>query len=239
MACEKYSGWITGAALGALRPDEEREFRAHAGLCADCRSQWEAERALALAVNGAVESLVAGEPSPQFAARLRARIADEPAPAAWPFLTRTVLSAGALAAAAVVLAVLLLRSPERAGRTAETAARNPAAVVKPAQPPAPAILSAGQDRATRSGASRRFSARPQNVAAPFPFEVLVPRGQLSAALLLSEAASAGRIDGAQLSAFAEEAAKPLQVKAIEIAPLEDSGAADSASAGSSPGSDQF
>jgi len=239
MACAKYSGWITGAALGALRPDQEREFRAHAALCADCRGDWESERALAAAINGTVETLVTGEPSPQFAARLRARIADEPAPAAWPFLTWPVLSAGAPASAAVVLVVLLIRSPERASQTAGIAAHNPAAVVEAAQPPAQAILSAGQDRVTRPGSSRRFSARPQNVATPFPFEVLVPPGQLAAALLLSEAASAGRVDGAQLSALAEEAGKPLEVKAIEIAPLELPGSAEPANAISPHGSDRF
>jgi len=239
MACEKYSGWITGSALGALRPGEEREFRAHAGLCADCRGDWESERALAAAINGAVKTLVAGKPSPQFAARLRARIVDEPAPFAWPFITWPVLSASALAAAAVVLAVLLIRSPERASQTAGMAAHNPAAVVEPAQPPAQAILSAGQDRVTRPGPSRRFSARPQSVATPFPFEVLVPRGQLSAALLLSEAASAGLVDGAQLSALAEKAEKPLEVKAIEIAPLELPGAGEPFNNISPHGSDRF
>jgi len=239
MACEKYSGWITGAALGALQPDEERELRAHAAACADCRSEWEAERALAAAVSGAVESLVSGEPSPQFAARLRARIAREPTPAAWPFLTWPVLSAGGLVATAVLLAVLLIRSPQRARQTVATAVYSPAAVVKPAQAPAQAILSAEQNRATRPGPSRRLSARQQSDAASFPFEVLVPKGELSAALLLSEAASDGRIDGAQLSALAEEAGKPLEVKAIEIAPLEVPGADQAASADSSQGSVQF
>jgi hypothetical protein len=186
-----------------------------------------------------VESLVAGEPSPQFAARLRARIADEPAPAAWPFLNWSVLSTGALAAAAVVLAVLLIRSPQRAGQSEDIAAYKSAAVVKREQPPAQANLSAGQDRATRSGSTRRILARRKNDARPFPFEVLVPSGQLSAALLLSEAASDGRVDGAQLSALAQEGGKPLQVKAIEIAPLEDPGAGEAARDDSSQGSGKF
>jgi len=50
--------------------------------------------------------------------------------------------------------------------------------------------------------------------------VLVPRGQLSAALLLGEAVSDGRIDGAQLSLLAQESAKRLELKAIEIVPME-------------------
>ncbi len=239
MACEKYSGWITGAALGALRPGEERELRAHAGKCADCREEWEAQTALAAAVNGAIESLVSGEPSPQFAARLRARVAEEPAPAAWPFLTWPVLSAGGLVATAVLLAVLLIRSPQRLSQTADTAVHSPEAVVKPAQAAAQAFLSAGQNRAPRPGSWRRVSARRQSDASSFPFEVLVPKGQLSAALLLSEAASDGSIDAAQVSALAEEAGKPLEVKAIEIAPLDVPGAEVPADANSPRGSDQF
>jgi hypothetical protein len=225
MACEKYSGWMTDAALGALQPGQEREFRSHVALCDKCRGEWEAAMALASAVSGAVESLVAGQPSPQFAARLRARIADEPAPAAWLFLTWPALSAGALAAAAVLLAALLIRSPERIRPTAETVANNLAPVVKPAS--AQANLSPAAVGATPPSMSRRVPARRPSDAAPFSFEVLVPAGQLSAALLLSEAAGDGRIDGVQLTALAEEARKPLEVKALEVAPLETPGTGES------------
>jgi len=228
---------MTDAALEALRPEQQGEFLAHARVCAECRGEWEAAQALAAAVNGAVESLVAGEPSPQFAARFRARIADEPAPAAWPFLTWPVFSAGALATAAVLLAVLLIHSPGWNRPAAESVASNAAPDVKAA--PAPTNLSPEIAPATPPSAFRRVAPRRQGDVAAFRFEVLVPKGQLSAALLLSEAASDGRIDGAQLSALAEKAQKPLEVKALEIAPLEVPGAGDSADSASSQRSGHF
>ena len=58
MACEKYYGWMIRAALGELRPGEEREFRAHAAVCADCRGQWEEETcALSLNADGVLLAL--------------------------------------------------------------------------------------------------------------------------------------------------------------------------------------
>jgi hypothetical protein len=53
-------------------------------------------------------------------------------------------------------------------------------------------------------------------------EVLVPRGQLAAALLLSEGVSGGRVDGEQLVAIQNEIATRIEVKPLEIAPPESS-----------------
>jgi hypothetical protein len=53
-------------------------------------------------------------------------------------------------------------------------------------------------------------------------EVLVPRGQLAAALLLSDSVSGGRVDGEQLVAIQNEIATRIEVKPLEIAPLESS-----------------
>jgi len=243
MACEKYSGSMTDAALGVLPPGEERELCAHAKVCADCRGKWDAARALAAAVDGGVASLVAGEPSPEFQTRLRARLADEPVPSAWPFLTWPVWSAGALAVAAAVLVVLLIRWPGRVSTTPEIAANTSAPVensaaapVEPVRAPVPVPVHAP---ATQTDAPRRAVASTRRDAQPFPFEVLVPKGQLSAAVLLSEAASDGRIDGAQLSAFAELTGKPLEVKALQIAPLENPGTDEPAGADSTRGSGRF
>jgi hypothetical protein len=215
MACEEYSGWMSVAALGALPAGREGELRAHVGRCEACRSKWEAASALVAAIDGAVTTLVAGEPSPQFASRLRARIADEPTPAAWLLPARPRLAA-ALVAAVALFAVLLLRSPERASRGMP--ATNTASAVAPSRAasagPATQRVDAPSPQAPRHAASdRRGRAR---FVEP---EVLVPRGQLSAALLLANAVSNGRIDGTQISVSAAAAGNPIEVKPIEIAPL--------------------
>ena len=54
------------------------------------------------------------EPSPDFLARVRTRIASEPAPSAWRW-SWTVAAAGAMAIAVVIAAVVTRPGPSRAG----------------------------------------------------------------------------------------------------------------------------
>jgi hypothetical protein len=51
-------------------------------------------------------------------------------------------------------------------------------------------------------------------------KIIVPKGQLVAAARLSEAINSGRVDGTQLLAAQQDYQKPLDVKPIEIPPLE-------------------
>jgi len=216
MSCEKYTGWMMDGALGGLREAEAVELRLHVAGCARCRGEWDAARALAAAMDRSVETLVAGEPSPQFATRLRARLAEAPAPAAWPLLLWPRCAVAALVMAAVLIAVLLTRAPQRPGVVAPVAVNS----------------SAGTEQARVHEAA----STPERVAAPpvaappvfarharryrsLPFEVLVQKGQLSAAFVLSEGVSAGTIDGAQFVRLADHSAQPLEVKALEIPPL--------------------
>jgi len=213
MACEKYSGRMTEAALGALSAPEEAELRAHAAGCITCRPEFDAMRALVAAVNRGVEAMVAGQPSAQFAARLRARIAEAPAPAAWPLFTWPRFALATFAAAAVLLAVFVARAPRRGGQQVPIEANSAGRIAQPVvsgQVAVPEIASV---------ASRRGTARTRSQAAAFSMEVLVPRGQLAAALILSSGVSAGRIDGAQLARLAERSAEPLELKTLDIQPL--------------------
>jgi len=221
MACEKYSGWMTAASLGALPAADEAELRAHTAACARCRAEWEAIESLVAAMDRSVQSMVAGEPSPQFAARLRARLAEEPAPSAWPMLTWPRIAVAALAAAAaVLLAVLVMRAPERTHESLPIAV-NPPAQISPVSPEKVAVTPrrtvAGNAAAPNHAIVRRHSEM-----ASLDMEVLVPRGQVSAALALSEAVNAGLIDGQQLSALEEKSAEPLAVQALLISPLKTS-----------------
>jgi Putative zinc-finger len=228
MACEKYSGWMMDAALGGLRGEEEAELRAHIAGCAGCHAEWDAARALAAAVDGSVESLVAGEPSPQFAARLRTRLAEAPAPAAWPLLLWPRFAAAALVMAVMLIAVLMTRAPNRPGVMAPVAVNSsPATERSRVQETA---STPERVAAVPPVAARRGGARHEGRYRSLPFEVLIQKGQLSAALLLSEGVSAGTIDGVQLVRLAEHSAQPLEVKTLEIQPL----AVPSATEGESP-----
>ena len=64
------------------------------------------------------------------------------------------------------------------------------------------------------------ASRGRSPAASFSMEVLVPKGQLSAALAQCDAVNSGSIDGVQLSQLAEHSAEPLAMKALFIAPLD-------------------
>ncbi len=217
MSCEKYSGWLTGAALGALGDAEEAELRAHAAGCSHCRSEWEMIRALAAAVDRGVEAMVAGGPSPQFVARLRARIAEEPARSARPLVAFRRVGLATLAAAAVVVAILFVRTAGRERGPAEVAVvtltntGQQSAVSRTSSLEHPSV----DGTALRGHRAAGARGRPDF----FPAEVLVPKGQMAAALLLSEGVSTGRIDGGQLARLAERSAEPLDWRALDIQPL--------------------
>lgn len=217
MACEKYSGWMTAASLGGLPAADQAELRAHTAGCARCREEWEVTASLVAAVDRSVQSLVEGEPSPQFAARLRARIAEEPAPSAWPTLPWPRFAAAALVAAAVLIIALSIRAPHQPATEVQ-----PAANAQPRAEQQPVVTertAPGQPiAATRvAGNHGRGDARVRHREPSF--EVLVPKGQLSAALLLSEGLNEGAIDGAQLVQLSAHSAQPLEVKELAIAPL--------------------
>ena len=217
MPCEKYSGWLTGAALGELRAEREPELLAHAMECDACREALSHARAVYEFVDRGVAALVAGEPSPHFATNLRRRIAQETESLQSPWMAWAPIFAGTLALAAV-LAIMVahrhvrsLPDPNVASAVAPIAALREAATASLASPQ-PAQLTE-----TKVGPKRTSRVRPLTTALP---EIIVPKGQLSAAAQLSAAIVAGRVDGNQLLAAQQESEKPLEVKLIEIAPME-------------------
>jgi hypothetical protein len=237
-SCKKYGNWMTDAALGELAPGRERELMAHIAGCEGCRKTYTQARQFAATVDRGVESLVAGEPSPHFAARLRAQIADErPAPRfAW--LTWKP-AAAALAVAAVIALFFVFRAPayrNPARRTPKSGSDSVGTAASAASPvtnlPAEsqAYLHAHRSLSARVPTGRgrtgevtvarllprRHAARRANSAEP---EVIVPPGQLEAIMQLVAEVRSGRIDGKQLIAAQKQMDKPLEIDSIEIPPL--------------------
>ncbi len=217
MSCEKYSGWLSAAELGELRAECERELLAHAMECEACREALGHARAVREFVDRGVESLVAGEPSPQFATNLRRRIAQDSEPMRFPWTAWAPVMAGALALA-VLLAIMVTRKPLQ-NRSNPTVA----SAVSPIPAPSGALTvpAAGRQIVKRTeskhGSGHGGSARVATADWP---KIIVPQGQLAAALQLSASVNSGRVDGNQLLAAKQEYEKPLEVKPIEIAPLE-------------------
>jgi anti-sigma factor RsiW len=79
MSCEKMEGKILGYLDRRLKAGEVRDMESHLEACAACRVRVNEFRA----VSGLLDELPMIEPSPAFDARVRARVAAEPAKRNW------------------------------------------------------------------------------------------------------------------------------------------------------------
>jgi hypothetical protein len=209
MACEKYSNSIMAAVLGGLSPEHETELREHVARCAACRGKFDQARAALDVADRGVEALVAGEPSAQFAARLRARIANELSPRPLDWRAWIPVAAGVCVLAASLVTVMI-RTPRQTIVNSTPMAQN----ISNPEPEVPATGQgevAGAPRTVRRTKSREVQDRRP--------EVLVPPGQLAAVMQFANAVDAGRVDGEQIAAAQEQSEEPLKIDAIQIAPL--------------------
>jgi Putative zinc-finger len=229
MDCQKKSEQmmerINDFALGELSPKRELELLAHVAECEACREAYDHAKAVRSEVDRGVGKLVEGEPSAQFMVRLRARIAAEPAPRRWSWdvlriweqVARRPLS---YAAAAVVFATLLIVAvtglPHRRASTPTVAEVVPTTTPSPnaaiAFPKATTVPDHSRKEVTsRSVPSLRIRREP---------EVLVPKGEFLAVVQFYEAVHSRPVDSERLYAAQQEPQKPLELKPIEITPLE-------------------
>jgi Putative zinc-finger len=224
MACEKYSTWMTDAALGALAPGRESELLAHVAECDACRETYQHARDVAAFVDRSVASLVAGVPSPHFNTRLRARIAAEPAHARFqlPFVAPPSSRLFAFASYALVFATLLfvvVMSPRFHSK------REPAVPFAIENQPSPSqpVVSNSPSQSPPAKAPRR-SHVDHSIRRAIPHssepEVLVQPGQFAAVLQYVGALRAGRLDGAEIVIAQQPLEKPLELNPIEIPALD-------------------
>jgi hypothetical protein len=229
MGCQKKSEQMTERlndfALGELGPKSELELLAHVGECEACREAYDHAKAVRSLIDRGVETLVAGEPSPQFVTRLRARIAAEAAPEPWSLdvwriwesstQQRWSYAVGAVVLA-TILAVLVIGLPRRhvsAPRVAELASTVPVPASVAADSPKSSSI---PEQPSKTLASKYVLA-PRIRREP---EVLVPQGELLAVVRFYEAVHNTPVDSEQLYAAQQEPQKPLELKPIEITPLE-------------------
>jgi hypothetical protein len=229
MDCQKKSEQMTERvndfALGKVSQKSELELLAHVAECDACRKAYNRAKAVRSLVDSGVETLLARVPSPQFTARLRARIAAEPAPERWSWdawrileqVARRPLSyaVGAVALATIV-AVLVMGLPHRH-------------ISAPSVAEVPPTISVSPSVAAHSPKTSAIPEQPRkklaSVPAPSPGiqrepEVLVPKGELLAVVRFYDAVHSTPVDSEQLYAAQEEPQKPLELKPIEITPLE-------------------
>jgi anti-sigma factor RsiW len=119
MSCEKIETSLIAYLDGRASEKEAVEVNVHLSSCAACRARAEQFRRLWSVLDG----LPAGAPSPEFDARLRARIAAEPRPPLWSWLVpqpRLALAVVAL----LVLSAWIASKPPAASQNPPVLARS-------------------------------------------------------------------------------------------------------------------
>ncbi len=220
MGCERYKSWLSDAALGALAPAREAEWRAHVEQCAACRAELERERMLLAALERGLEESLSAEPSPEFAARVRMRVVEEAArPRAW-FSGWIPAGAAALAVLVIVAVWLVHRQPseqQRVERREVTESRPPSGSLGPAplgQPPQ-AVIPKAPGEPLRSKPIGTASERIGH--GPAVLEVLVAEEEQAGILWLYNTVRSRRVDA---SAWPAEPLNDVRPAELKIAPLE-------------------
>lgn len=179
MPCEHYQDALIGAAASGREP--QGELRAHLAGCAACRTAFAQEQSLFSSMDEGLRAAANAEVPASLLPRVRARLADEPAPIrSWRF------PAFVLAGAALAVAVLLFArtawhtnseqppSNIRSNSTTPSTMREQeqAQTSNPASPVSGNSIAHPQVTVTRVPKRSAFSADRESVA-----EVLVPTDQ--------------------------------------------------------------
>ncbi len=229
MACERYRETLADVAAGAPAP---APVEAHLAACEACRAELaELQRALAVA-DAEVAALVAAEPSPGLAVRIRHAVAEAEPSSPWRFGWLWP-AAAATTTLLVALAVWLSRAPspgphlavdgraQRSTVATRTAESTPAPViprdVARTGPEGSAVRPARRAHAGSRTASRR--------SVPTEPEVLVPPGEAEALLRFVALVHRERLAPAVLVAAGQPSPDlaeltPIDIKPLEIVPLD-------------------
>ncbi len=218
MACERYRDALTDAAAGESLA---AELEAHLAGCAACRQALDALRRTLALVDADLGQLLATEPSPDLAARIRQAASEPQASPAWrPGFVLQALAAAAVLAAALVV----MRGRAPAPRPVAVAARTPQASAAAPRPGPPTAVVAPVAPSRVAVQRRPQASAPRPLALPEP-QVLVPPGQAEALVRLVTLLHRDRL-ALPLMGTAGEASTDLaepgsiNVASIEIVPLE-------------------
>ncbi len=236
--CAQFRECMADAALsGSLQAD----FDAHLCECAACREDFHRLQTLLQAINDGLSASVAAEPSPQLIADVRQRIAEYQYHApAWRRQRAWLTAVSACAALAILL--FAARTLHKFNQSLPNDAPSPiAASSTPSRATAPLNHGPAVESATSAPPrkpaplfARHTSPRALHRAAPEP-EIIVEPGQMQAVLEFAAALQSGQIDGVKLLADQKQAAEPLEIKPLVIAPLKIAALADDAAPPASGG----
>jgi len=225
---------MADAASGVLSGARRGEFEQHIGDCAACRAEFARTENLLGRIDESLRAELAVEPSPKLILGVRERIAAEETQSArltvgWLGRNSWLSAAGVCAAAAVLLIFMVAH---RANRPASNIAPHQqiANSAPPRMPTAPSRSASAENIPPRAPAhvrvnkprlalARRESPRIPRRHSTEP-EVIVQPGQMQAVMQFVSEVRKGRINGAEIEKAMKAAEKPLEIKLLEIAPLE-------------------
>lgn len=226
MNCKRYKAWMADAATDGLLSRRRAEFEAHVGVCSACREEFARVGALVEAIDRGVAAQASIEPSPDFVARVRQRIAAEAAPT--KMIWARWQPAAACAAVIFVAAAIWIIWPRAVMLHEVVSTKPPAASLAAANHAAPNTSGAGRgairpNPSPAAAAMRRVAVRsPRRIERQLETpRVIVPPGQEKALLQFAAALQSGKLDGAKLIAAQQEADQPIEIKPLVI-PLLDS-----------------
>lgn len=238
MNCTRYRKWIKSAALNSLDASRHAKLAAHLAECERCRGLLATERQLAETIDLAVSASVSASPSPDFAARVRARLAEESERAqpslAWVRSGWFPASVAGFVALAAFIAVVWpawrhRKQPQPVKQTVRMSAPNTPAVASVS----PTATDQGRkvvvsnvahghvsSAAARPGHERgrtRNSAGAED--SPPQFQVMVEPGQGRAILAAYRAAQSARVGLDALAQTSDANEQPEKIKPIEVSPV--------------------
>ncbi len=220
MDCKRFENDLVDAALKELSPRRSERLRAHLVGCEACREALEEQRRLAQAIDRSLAESLACEPSPEFAARVRRRIAQPDAAVSGWWSIRKLAPVGALATLALLVGWMLRPHVEAPVRVAKA---TPGAQTLPSRGNAPANLPAPEAAKpvppAGAGRVRRHAEQPLVAGNVMP-EVLIPREEVLAVRRFVEQLRQKQIDGAVLAAARPAATEELKVESLRVETLE-------------------
>lgn len=221
--CEKIRERMPDAVVDALSGRIHAAFDAHVADCAACAKEFQRVRTLSQAIDRGLSAGLSVEPSPQLISNVRRQIAAQPHRAMSWWQRRAWLTAAGVCATLAIL-VLTVRSRREFNRTANDHATSsinvpstPKPTVYPRVDPVVQAAAAARPRARAVPVvSHALHQAHEKSAGP---AIIVQPGQMRAVLRLAKATQNGQIDGAKLLADQKNAAEPIDIKPLVIAPL--------------------
>ena len=228
MACERFADDLKAHAAGA---DATPDLRAHLETCDHCRGHLAREQRLVAGIERDLAGALRLEPSVEFNARVRERIAAQRAPGWWVPGWRLALGAASLVLVAGVLTMIALRTgaPQRQPRSVAPSAATQVSIAPAQRQEAPAEHQEGLVAGHRVASAGRLPTTDHRLpgspkAEP---EVLVPPDQRLAIARMLEMIRAGKIDEraflppaqSDVAEIPAQVVAPIVVEELKVPPI--------------------